>query len=154
MHHVRSRLVAESRRPVSVLVVVYTDNAEILLLKRRQPLQFWQSVTGSLEAGESPFAAAQREMAEETGLLNEGILTNAGITREFTIDPRWRDRYAADITENTEHEWHYQIRSAVDISICAEEHSAFRWFTIDEAIESVWSWTNKAALQSLQEKWR
>ena len=89
----RNRPVAEPRQPVSVLVVVYAGNADILLLKRRQPLQFWQSVTGSLEAGESPSDAARREIAEETGLINEGNLTDAGITRQFNIDPRWRDRY-------------------------------------------------------------
>lgn len=150
----RNRLVAEPRQPVSVLVVVYADNADILLLKRRQPLQFWQSVTGSLESGESPIDAARREITEETGLTNEGNFTDAGITRQFTIDPRWRDRYAAGVTENTEHEWHYQLPSAVDVSICDEEHSAFQWFTIEEAIESVWSWTNKEALQNLRAKWR
>lgn len=133
---------------------MYTDNADILLLKRRQPLQFWQSVTGSLEPGELPIDAARREIAEETGLLDEGRLTDAGITREFTIDPRWRDRYADGVIENTEHEWHYVLSSAVDINICDIEHSAFRWFPIEEAITSVWSWTNKEALQNLQEKWQ
>ncbi|RLA27835.1 MAG: dihydroneopterin triphosphate diphosphatase, partial [Gammaproteobacteria bacterium] len=34
---------ADPRRPESILVVVYTDNADILLLKRSQPFAFWQS---------------------------------------------------------------------------------------------------------------
>lgn len=117
-------------------------------------MQFWQSVTGSLEQGELPIDAARREIAEETGLTDEGRLTDAGINRQFTIDPRWRDRYSAGVTENMEHEWHYLLPAMIDINICDMEHSAFRWFRIEEAIESVWSWTNKEALQNLQEKWQ
>jgi len=102
---------------------VYTDNADILLLKRSQPFAFWQSVTGSLEVSESPAEAAQRELLEETGLAGEGQLVDTGTERTFTIDPRWRDRYAADITENTEYEWHYRLPAVVKIDIDDNEHS-------------------------------
>ena len=149
-HRERNSQVASPRRPESILVVVYTDNADILLLKRSQPFAFWQSVTGSLEAGEMPAEAAHRELLEETGLTDEGQLVDTNTDRIFTIDPRWRDRYAADTTENTEHEWHYQLSAVVDIDIDNNEHSAYRWFGIDDAIEAVWSWTNKEALQSLK----
>jgi dATP pyrophosphohydrolase len=141
---------ANPRRPESILVVVYTDNADILLLKRSQPFAFWQSVTGSLEAGESPAEAAHRELLEETGLADEGQLVDTGTERTFTIDPRWRDRYAADITENTEHEWHYRLPAVVEIDVDNDEHSDYHWFEIDAAIEAVWSWTNKEALESLK----
>lgn len=97
-----------------------------------------------------PADAAHRELLEETGLTDEGQLVDTNTDRIFTIDPRWRDRYAADITENTEHEWHYRLSAVVDIDIDNNEHSAYRWFGIDDAIEAVWSWTNKEALQSLK----
>ena len=129
---------------------MYTDDAKVLLLKRSQPFTFWQSVTGSLEAGESPADAAQRELLEETGLSGDGQLIVTGAARTFTIDPRWRDRYATNITENTEHEWHYRLPAVVEINIDNSEHSAYRWFDIDAAIDAVWSWTNKEALQSLK----
>ena len=41
-------------------MVIYTTGGEVLLLRRRQPDDFWQSVTGSLEWDEDPLAAAQR----------------------------------------------------------------------------------------------
>lgn len=138
------------RRPESVLVVVYADNAEILLLKRQQPFSFWQSVTGSLEAGESAQDAARRELAEETGLREAGLLLDSGVTRRFDIDARWLARYAAGVTENTEHEWRYRLDSPLDIVLDRNEHSEFRWCSIDAAIEAVWSWTNKEALRSLK----
>lgn len=38
------------KRPVSVLVVIFAqDIKRVLMLQRRDDLEFWQSVTGSLE---------------------------------------------------------------------------------------------------------
>jgi len=147
---VRSDQVVASRIPVSVLVVVYTTDAKILLLERCQPMKFWQSVTGSLEQGEVPADAALREILEETGLTDQGELTDAGRSRVFTIDSRWQNRYAPGVSENTEHEWHYRLEHSVDIRLCDAEHSAYRWFDIDDAIDAVWSWTNKEALENLK----
>lgn len=151
MHRARSRPVASQRRPESVLVVVYTDDAQALLLKRREPFEFWQSVTGSLEQGESPRDAARRELAEETGFNLTDDLIDTGISRQFTIDPRWRSRYPDGVTVNTEHEWRLRLPCASAIHISPEEHSEFGWFDLEEAIDSVWSWTNRDALQKLKE---
>jgi dATP pyrophosphohydrolase len=133
-----------------VLVVVYTDDAEVLLLRRRSPFEFWQSVTGSLDNGETPADAAWRELIEETGLRDEGKLLDTGVSRQFTIDPRWRDRYPQGVTENTEYEWRYRLPAAVEIQIDVAEHSAYRWLPIDAAIDAVWSSTNREALEDLQ----
>lgn len=133
-----------------MLVVVYSDDAKILLLKRRSPFEFWQSVTGSLNAGETPIETARRELKEETGLVDQGELIDSGVTRNFTIDPRWRHRYSPGVTENTEHEWRYRLPQTIDVQIDPDEHSAFCWVPVDEAIGAVWSWTNKEALDSLK----
>ena len=122
---------AAFRQPVSVLVVVYTIDADVLLLRRVQPFDFWQSVTGTLDAGESAANAARRELREETGLTSEGKLTDSGIERTFTIDPRWQHRFAPGVTENLEYEWHYRLRDRPEISIDKREHSAWKWCSID-----------------------
>ena len=119
-------------------------------MRRRSPFEFWQSVTGSLDAGEKQVDAARRELMEETGLKDEGDLVDTGVSRQFTIDPRWRDRYPPGVTENTEYEWRYRLTAAVEIQIDQDEHSAYRWMPIDAAIDAVWSWTNKEALKELQ----
>ena len=64
------------KRPESVLVVIHTERGEVLQLRRREPADFWQSVTGSLHAGETPLQAAIREVREETGLAADAGLTD------------------------------------------------------------------------------
>lgn len=138
------------RRPVSVLVIVFTDEAEVLLLHRAKPFDFWQSITGSLHADESHADAAKRELFEETGLSDEGILSYSGISRQFVIDPRWRDRFEPGAIENVEFEWHYRLPARAEIAISADEHSDFCWSPVEPAAERVWSWTNRAALHGLR----
>lgn len=54
------------KRPVSVLVVIYAqDTKRVLMLQRRDDPDFWQSVTGSIEEGETALQAAVREVKEE-----------------------------------------------------------------------------------------
>jgi dATP pyrophosphohydrolase len=133
-----------------VLVIVYAPGGETLLLRRRPPFDFWQSVTGSLLEGEQHADAAARELFEETGFRNEGELTFTGRHREFVIDPRWRDRYPAGVTVNTEYEWHFRMSEVRPATIDESEHCDSRWLPIDEAIEKVWSWTNREALEQLR----
>ncbi len=138
------------RRPISVLVVVFTDDAQVLLLRRHQPFDFWQSVTGSLKNDESHADAAAWELQEETGLIEEGELSYREVSRQFVIDPRWRDRFAPGVVENVEFEWRYRLRAVSEIKLDKEEHSECRWLPIDEAIETVWSWTNRDAINQLK----
>lgn len=140
------------RRPESVLVVVYTSNADVLLLKRREPFSFWQSITGSLQPGEEHVAAAARELFEETGLVGE--LVSAETSREFEIDPRWLHKYPPGVSKNVEYEWRLLLPARCEIVLCEREHSEYRWVPIEEAIEKVWSWTNKEALESLRKQLR
>ena len=138
------------RRPVSVLVIVYTDDARILLLRRRQPFDSWQSVTGSLKDEESHAVAAARELQEETGLTDEGKLNCSDVSRRFEIDPRWRDQFEPGVVENDEFEWRYRLPTARDIELNADEHSEYQWLHVDAAINTVWSWTNREALEQLK----
>lgn len=133
-----------------MLVVVFTDSAEVLLLRRHQPFDFWQSVTGSLDEGETPADATRRELREETGLTDEGKLVDCNVSRRFAIDPRWRDRFAPGVVENEEFEWRYRLPVAREIQLNRQEHSQYRWLHIDDAIKAVWSWTNRDALKKLK----
>ncbi len=137
------------RRPVSVLVVVVANNGEVLLMRRAKPFDFWQSITGSLQAGETHAQAARRELFEETGLTDEGVLQYSGVSRQFLIDTRWRDRFEPGAIENVEFEWHYRMPTRVDIKFNRDEHAEFCWLPVAVAAERVWSWTNRDALTGL-----
>ncbi|MDH4124461.1 MAG: dihydroneopterin triphosphate diphosphatase [Gammaproteobacteria bacterium] len=140
----------EFRTPVSVLVVIYSDDGQALLLRRVKPFEFWQSVTGSLRTGESHAEAAGRELFEETGLCDAGRLCYSGVSRQFVIDPRWRHKFAPGVVENVEFEWHYRLPAPTNIRICNSEHSEYCWLPIAAAAQRVWSWTNRDALVNLR----
>ncbi len=92
--------------PVSVLVVIYAeDTKRVLMLQRRDDPAFWQSVTGSLEAGETALQAAAREVKEEVAIdvaCEQLTLIDCQRTVEFEIFSHLRHRYAPGVERNTE----------------------------------------------------
>ena len=138
-------------RPESVLVIIHTSEADCLLLERVKPAGFWQSVTGTMHWDETPAQTAAREVQEETGLAADGLV-DANVTRRFPILPEWRDRYGPDVTENVEHLWYLPVAGACPITLNVEEHSAYRWLALEEAIGTVNSWTNREGLERLRDR--
>jgi len=135
------------KRPESVLVVIYSVSGEVLLLERRQPAGYWQSVTGSLERAESARDAAIREVKEETGLQVQENLVDCACSNRFEIIPAWRARYAPDVNWNTEHVFRVELASTDPINISAAEHVQAEWVPAQQAAERVVSHTNRAAIE-------
>lgn len=139
---------AAHKRPESVLVVVHDPVFRCLMLERVRPVGFWQSVTGSLEWGETPAEAAARELVEETG-LEPAALRDARVVRTFPILPEWQARYGPGVTENAEYRWYLEVDAGAEITLRPEEHRAYRWLPLPEAIAIASSWTNREALEAL-----
>ena len=135
--------------PVSVLVVVYTRGGEVLLMERREPAGWWQSVTGSLEPGETPWDAAIRELREETGLAGDALV-DLGINERFTIAPAWRQRFAPGVTENLEHAFALQLPAAVEVVLDPTEHLRYAWLPWPQALERATSYSNRAAIEHVR----
>ena len=136
------------KRPESVLVVVYARTGEVLLLKRADHPNFWQSVTGAMDWKEDdPRVTAQREVAEEIGLpITTDALEDLDLTQRYPILPQWRYRYAPDVKHNTEHAFALQIPEAIPL-VAHPEHTEYRWLAPAAAAALATSWTNRVAIE-------
>lgn len=139
------------KRPESILVLVHTVDHQVLLLKRVDHPDFWQSVTGSLRGDESPEHAAARELFEETGIRDAASLRDWDQTYTFEIIPQWRYRYAPGATHNLEHVFSLEVAAPVAVTLNPAEHSEYQWLAADHAASVVWSWSNRAAIEQLLE---
>ena len=130
------------------MIVIHTDGGEFLLLERRRPPGFWQSVTGSLEWGELADNAARREVIEETG-ITQGVLVNLQWTQVYDILPAFGRVYAPGITRNLEHAFSLRLTQRVPVILSDTEHARHQWASGDEAVALVSSSTNRAVIESL-----
>ena len=140
--------------PISVLVVIYKSNKDVLLIERADRESFWQSVTGSLDTPDEDLAlAATREVFEETGItvnsLPAGALRNMHHQIEYEIYPDWRFRYAPGITRNTEHWFALQVPDNTSITLSPREHVAYEWLPFEAAAKKCFSRSNGEAILKL-----
>jgi len=143
-------------RPLSNSVSALTwrrgpHGPEILMLLRR-PDQglWWSSVTGMLEAGETPEDAAHRELLEETGLRGE--LSPLDFRHTFWVDPRILGLPEGEPRFNTETCYHVEVPASAQVQLGAEEHSEYRWCSLAEARELMLWEGSKAALGFLEKR--
>jgi dATP pyrophosphohydrolase len=140
--------------PISVLVVIYKSNRDVLLIERADRASFWQSVTGSLDALDEDLAlAAAREVFEETGIavdrLPIGALQNMHHQIEYEIYPEWRFRYPPGVTRNIEHWFALQVPDDTAVKLAPREHVAYEWLPYQEAAKKCFSPSNGEAIVKL-----
>jgi dihydroneopterin triphosphate diphosphatase len=138
--------------PQSVLVVIFTPALDVLLIKRTDAAEFWQSVTGAKDALEESFAqTAVREVQEETGIdCGPGTPLAAGLLdwqleNVYEIYPAWRHRYAPDVTRNTEHLFGLQVPAGTPVRLSPREHTAYQWLPYQQAAQACYSPSNAEA---------
>ena len=140
------------KKPVSSLVLIYTEDFKVLLMERADKKAFWQSVTGSLEENETPRDAAIREVFEETGIdSTQYQLEDWELSHVYEIYAHWRYRYAPDITHNTEHIFALKVPVSIPIQLSVDEHVQYLWVNWRDAMDKVFSWTNVEAIKKLAE---
>jgi dATP pyrophosphohydrolase len=140
--------------PISVLVVIYKSNRDVLLIERADRQGFWQSVTGSLDIpNEDLVLAASREVFEETGIavdqLPAGSLRDMHHHIEYEIYPEWRFRYPPGVTRNTEHWFSLEVPDGIQILLAPREHVAYEWLPFEEAAKKCFSRSNGEAIMRL-----
>lgn len=146
--------------PQSVLVVIYTPALEVLLIRRADGAdlggEYWQSVTGSKDALDEPWAmTAQREVLEETGIecspthFAGNCLVDWHLENVYGIYPQWLHRYAPGVTHNTEHLFGVQLAQACPVQLNPREHTAYRWLPYRQAALACFSPSNAEAILQL-----
>ena len=136
--------------PVSVLVVIHTQDGQALLMERADAPGFWQSVTGSQDEGETLEQTAIREVREETGLdAAQFELTRWDISTRYEIYERWRHRYAPGVTHNTEHVFGLKLPAPRPVVLAPREHLRYEWLPWEEAAERCFSPSNAEAIRLL-----
>jgi dATP pyrophosphohydrolase len=135
-----------------VLVVIHTPALEVLLIKRADADEYWQSVTGSKDRLDESFVeTARREVLEETGIdcspgaLLADQLQDWHLENIYEIYPRWRHRYAPGVIHNTEHLFALQVPSATPVRLSPREHTDYQWLPYTLAAEVCFSPSNAEA---------
>lgn len=137
------------KQPRSIQVVIFAETGperRYLLLRRiASHGGFWQSVTGSLEKGETHRQAAIREVLEETGFAaRDEELVDLGVTNTFEIAPLWRAKYAPGVTHNEEVCFALKVDER-EVKLYPLEHDDYVWETYDRALEMLyWESTRRA----------
>ena len=138
--------------PQSVLVVIHTPALDVLLIKRADAENFWQSVTGAKDNLMEDFReTAVREVLEETGIdcspgtpLAEAV-SDWKLENVYEIYPRWLHRYAPGVTRNTEHLFGLQVPAGTPVVLNPREHTEWRWLPWKEAADACFSPSNAEA---------
>ena len=142
--------------PESVLVVIHTTRAEVLLIERADAPGFWQSVTGSKDSVDEPLErTCVREVAEETGIVvgSPAVplsnLRDWGLRNVYEIYPRWRHRYAREVSRNTEHVFGLVVPRATPLTLNPREHLRHVWLPWRAAADRCFSPSNAEAILQL-----
>jgi dATP pyrophosphohydrolase len=140
--------------PISVLVIIYKSNGEVLLIERADRVNFWQSVTGSIDfLDEDLSVAAAREVLEETGInvqsLRVGSLQDMHHQIEYEIYSQWRHRYAPEVSRNAEHWFSLLVPDDIQVQLAPREHVAYQWLPFTEAAKKCFSPSNGEAIIKL-----
>ena len=133
-------------------MVIYTSALDVLLIKRADAPDYWQSVTGSKDTPDETFEqTAVREVREETGIdcapgtSLANFLQDWRLENVYDIYPRWRHRYATDVTRNTEHLFGLQVPAGTPIFLSPREHTGYQWLPYLEAASACFSPSNAEA---------
>lgn len=143
------------RQPIQVLVYAVRrcgDRREYLLLHRvAHREEFWQGVTGGVEAGETLLEAARRELQEETGFTPEQV-ADIDYTYTFPLADQWRALFAFEVAEIREHVFLAEVTGHAAPILDPREHDIWRWCGFEEALQLL-HWPDNVEALRRAEAW-
>ncbi|GAK14081.1 NUDIX pyrophosphatase [Geomicrobium sp. JCM 19039] len=126
----------------SGIAAVLLKNNHVLLLKRNDaPLQgAWCYIGGGIEEGERAWEAALREIEEETGVTDVSLYTSNTFDQFYS--PEQNEIYIAPVFVGL-------VKEATPI-VLNDEHSEYRWLTIEAAKEQATMPGNDQVLEFIE----
>ena len=127
-----------NRRPDEVAIVVRRPGEAgfeyLVLLRSPERLGYWHLVSGGVDWGEEPAAAAARELLEETGLSAGPAPLGAPLGYDLSGDPESvRARFPAGTARITV--WPYLVEAPAGWEPTLDhEHVEARWLSPEDAI--------------------
>lgn len=130
--------------PIIIQSIVYRKNSgryEVLLLKRNEQRGgFWNVVNGTFEIDESILESRKRELFEETGI--QATQPWSDELHRFTFPYKGYDIVVLV----------YSVEVAADQQVVLnDEHTEYRWVTIEEALQMLKYDDDKKGVRVFQE---
>jgi len=139
------------RVPYQVLVFPYIikDGLIEFAIFNRSDSDYWQGIAGGGE--ETPIEAAKRELFEETGLLNNILLSKLDTICSLSVESVvGKFLWGEDIYVIKEYCFGAQIFTKN--LILSKEHLQYKWLSFEDAIKHLKWDSNKTALWELNKR--
>jgi dATP pyrophosphohydrolase len=142
------------RAAFQVLVFPYRGEPAgdlVYALFRRADASYWQGIAGGGEEQETPLEAARREAAEEAGIPGSAefvaldsvaTIPVVNVTGEFSWGP--------EVLVIPEHAFGARCEGAE--LVLSHEHTEYRWFGFDDAVDALRWDSNRNALWELNHR--